>query len=60
MKESKKIAKKNWKGSGDNSLDKIWFDIKNKLGTTDFLGYSSHKIEGKIILLLKKNTSHVN
>jgi alanyl-tRNA synthetase len=37
MKESKELAKKNWKGSGDSSLDKIWFGIsKINLGATDF------------------------
>ena len=55
MKESKETAKKNWKGSGDSSLDKIWFGIRNKLGPTDFLGYSTEKTEGIITLILKKN-----
>jgi len=55
MKESKELAKKNWKGSGDSSLDKIWFGIKDKLGATDFLGYTTDKAEGVIILMLKNN-----
>ena len=55
MKESKELAKKNWKGSGDSSVDQIWFDIKNRLGATDFLGYSTDKAEGVITLILKKN-----
>jgi len=55
MKESKKLAKKNWKGSGDSSIDEIWFGIKDRLGSTDFLGYTSDKAEGVINLLLKNN-----
>jgi len=55
MKESKEVAKKNWKGSGDNSLDKIWFGIKDRLGATDFLGYENNKVEGVITLILKEN-----
>jgi alanyl-tRNA synthetase len=55
MKESKEIAKKNWKGSGDTSIEEIWFDIKDRLGPTDFLGYSTDKAEGVITLLLKNN-----
>ena len=55
MKESKELAKKNWKGSGDTSIDKIWFGIKDRLGATDFLGYTSDKAEGVITLLLKDN-----
>ena len=55
MKESKELAKKNWKGSGDNFVDQIWFDIKNRLGATDFLGYTTDKAEGVIILILRNN-----
>ncbi|MDB2485745.1 alanine--tRNA ligase [Candidatus Pelagibacter bacterium] len=55
MKESKELAKKNWKGSGDSSVDQIWFDIKDRLGTTDFLGYSTDKAEGVVTLILKNN-----
>jgi len=55
MKESKELAKKNWKGSGDVSIDKIWFKIKDLLGSTDFLGYASDKAEGIITFLLKDN-----
>ncbi|WP_415320532.1 alanine--tRNA ligase [Candidatus Pelagibacter sp. Uisw_092] len=55
MKESKELAKKNWKGSGDSSVDQIWFDIKDRLGATDFLGYTSDKTGGVITLILKDN-----
>jgi alanyl-tRNA synthetase len=55
MKESKEIAKKNWKGSGDSSVDQIWFDIRDRLGATDFLGYATDKAEGVITLILKNN-----
>ena len=55
MKESRELAKKNWKGSGDSSIDQIWFDIKDRLGATDFLGYSTDKAEGVINLILKNN-----
>ena len=55
MVESKNLAKKNWKGSGDNSVDDFWFDIKDRLGATDFLGYASNKVEGVVSLLLIDN-----
>ena len=55
MKESKELAKKNWKGSGDSAVDQIWFDVKDRLGTTDFLGYSTDKAEGVITLIIKNN-----
>jgi alanyl-tRNA synthetase len=55
MKQSKELAKKNWKGSGDSSIDQIWFNIKDRLGATDFLGYATDKAEGVITLILKDN-----
>ena len=55
MKDSRELAKQNWKGSGDSSVDEIWFGIKDKLGTTEFLGYESNQAEGLIISLLKDN-----
>ena len=55
MKDSKELAKKNWKGSGDSSVDEIWFGIKDKIGSTEFLGYESNQAEGIILSLIKNN-----
>ncbi len=55
MKESKELAKKNWKGSGDSAVDDIWFSIKDRLGPSEFLGYETDQAEGIIISLLKDN-----
>ena len=55
MNESRELAKKNWKGSGDSSVNKIWFEIKDRLGPTEFLGYETDQTEGKILSLLKDN-----
>jgi alanyl-tRNA synthetase len=53
MKESREIAKKNWKGSGDSAIEDIWFGIKEKLGSTEFLGYETNQAEGVILSLFK-------
>ncbi|MDC1112974.1 alanine--tRNA ligase [Candidatus Pelagibacter sp.] len=55
MKESREIAKKNWKGSGDAAVENIWFGIKDKLEATEFLGYETNQAEGIILSLLKDN-----
>ena len=55
MKDSRELAKKNWKGSGDSAVDDIWFLIKDKLGPTEFLGYETNQAEGVIQSLLKDN-----
>jgi alanyl-tRNA synthetase len=55
MKESRELAKKNWKGSGDFAVENIWFGIRDKLGPTEFLGYETNQAEGSVISLLKYN-----
>ena len=55
MKESRELAKKNWKGSGDAAVEDIWFGIKDKLEATEFLGYETNQAEGVVLSLLKDN-----
>jgi alanyl-tRNA synthetase len=55
MKESRELAKKNWKGSGDAAVEDVWFGIKDKLGATEFLGYETNQAEGAVLCLLKDN-----
>ncbi len=55
MKESKELAKKNWKGSGDKSIEEIWFTIKDKTDPTEFLGYETNSSEGVIKFIIKDN-----
>tara|TARA_B100000427_G_scaffold299096_1_gene280525 strand:- start:444 stop:2189 length:1746 start_codon:yes stop_codon:yes gene_type:complete len=53
MNESRELAKKNWKGSGDSSVEEIWFEIKDKIEPTEFLGYETDQAEGVILSLIK-------
>ena len=55
MKQSKELAKKNWKGSGDTSIEEIWFTIKDKIDPTEFLGYETNTSEGVIKFIIKDN-----
>ena len=55
MIKSKELAKKNWKGSGDSSVDEIWFGIKDKVGPTEFLGYEYDHAEAVIQKIVKNN-----
>ena len=48
MEKRKQEARKSWKGSGSDSIDKIWFDLKDSYGSTEFVGYSSEKTEAKV------------
>jgi len=53
MEKSKKLARANWKGSGDKSLEEKWFKIREQLKPTEFLGYEFDKLEGVILKISK-------
>jgi alanyl-tRNA synthetase len=59
MEASKKIARANWKGSGDKSIEDKWFKISEELNPTEFLGYEFDKAEGVVVKILK-NENFVN
>jgi len=48
MEKQKALARAAWTGSGDVKASKIWFDIRDKFGATDFLGYSTLEAEALI------------
>jgi alanyl-tRNA synthetase len=49
MEKSKSLARSNWKGSGDKSLEEKWFKIREELNPTEFLGYEFNKAEGVVL-----------
>ena len=53
MEKSKRLARANWKGSGDKSLEEKWFKIREQLNPTEFLGYEFDKLEGVILKISK-------
>ena len=53
MEKSKKLARANWKGSGDKSLEEKWFKVREQLNPTEFLGYEFDKLEGVILKISK-------
>jgi alanyl-tRNA synthetase len=53
MERSKVLARANWKGSGDISLEEKWFKIREELNPTEFLGYEFNKAEGVVLKISK-------
>jgi alanyl-tRNA synthetase len=53
MERQKAEARKHWSGSGDAATETIWFEIKDKAGATDFLGYDTETAEGVIQALVR-------
>ncbi len=55
MEKSKSLARANWKGSGDKSIEEKWFKIREELKPTEFLGYEFEKAEGVVLKISKDN-----
>ena len=51
----KEEARKSWKGSGSKEISKIWYELKDKNGPTEFVGYNNERTEGKIIEIIIKD-----
>jgi len=48
MAAQKAEARKAWAGSGEAATEKVWFEIKEEQGATEFLGYDTQAAEGRI------------
>ncbi len=53
MAAQKAEARKNWAGSGDAGTEKVWFELQDKLGSTEFLGYNTLTSDALITALVK-------
>ena len=53
MEKQKEEARKAWKGSGEAATESVWFEVKERVGATDFLGYDTETAEGEIRAILK-------
>ncbi len=45
-------ARESWSGSGDKKLDRVWFELQNKIRTTEFLGYTTRQAQAKVVALV--------
>jgi alanyl-tRNA synthetase len=53
MARQRAAARKAWTGSGEAATDKLWFEIRDRVGATDFLGYATEAAEGQVVAILK-------
>jgi alanyl-tRNA synthetase len=51
MAKQKSDARAAWKGSGEAKTDTVWFEIRERVGATEFLGYDTEKAEGEVMAL---------
>jgi alanyl-tRNA synthetase len=52
MDEQRAKARAAWAGSGETADQAIWFDVRQKVGASEFLGYDTEKAEGKIVAIV--------
>ncbi len=52
MAEQRARARAAWSGSGEAATEAIWYGYKEKLGSTEFLGYATEKAEAEITALI--------
>jgi alanyl-tRNA synthetase len=53
MERQRETARKAWAGSGEAATEAVWFNLREKVGATDFLGYATEHAEGQIKAILK-------
>ncbi len=52
MNAQKAMARAAWKGSGAKASDDVWFDIAERVGSTEFTGYTASEGEGQVVALV--------
>ncbi len=52
MAKQKADARAAWTGSGDKATSNIWFEIKDKVGVTEFLGYTQDTAAAKLLAIV--------
>ncbi len=52
MDEQRTRARAAWAGSGEAATERVWFELKEKLGASEFLGYSTESAEAEILALV--------
>jgi len=52
MERQREEARKSWVGSGEAATGRLWLELREKLGATEFLGYDTHVAEGQIVAVV--------
>jgi alanyl-tRNA synthetase len=53
MERQRVAARKAWAGSGEAATEQVWFDLREKIGASDFLGYATEVAEGQVLAIVK-------
>ncbi len=53
MAAQKTKARAAWSGSGEAADEIVWFDVADKNGVTEFIGYTDEQAEGQVLAIVK-------
>ncbi len=53
MERQRAEARAAWAGSGEAADEAIWFDLRERLGATEFLGYTATEAEGQVLAIIQ-------
>src|SRR5574342_26732 len=53
MERQRAEARKSWSGSGEAATETLWFELKEEVGATEFLGYGAAASSGEHVALIK-------
>ncbi len=54
MAAQKAKARAAWSGSGEAATEQLWFDLQERDGATEFLGYDSERAEGLVTAVIRE------
>ena len=57
MDEQRTRARAAWAGTGDAATERVWFDLRERLGATEFLGYATEAAEGEVTAVVVDGAS---
>ncbi len=52
MEKQRQAARAAWAGSGEQATEAVWFDLRQRIGATEFLGYATDSGEAKVQAIL--------
>jgi alanyl-tRNA synthetase len=55
MERQREKARASWVGSGEAADETVWYELREKLGPTEFLGYETESAEGIVEAIVKNH-----
>ncbi|MDP6707432.1 MAG: alanine--tRNA ligase, partial [Alphaproteobacteria bacterium] len=52
MQRQREAARAAWVGSGETATERIWFELREAMGATEFLGYETERAEAEVLGLV--------